>query len=70
MVRPLEAKSSEDNRLERCAGVGSKGRRSLWTELECVVVPAVDRRCVLAWGAAGGAENGTCMVGGPLWVWT
>lgn len=69
MVRPLEAKSSEDNRPERCAGVGSKGR-SLWTELECVVVPAVDRRCVLAWGAEGGAESGTCMVGGPSWVWT
>lgn len=69
MVRSPEAKSSEDNRLERCAGVGSK-RRSLWIELECVVVPAEDRRCVLAWGAEGGAESGTCMVGGPLWVWT
>lgn len=64
MALPPEAKSSEGNRLERCAGLGSKGR-SLWTELECVVAPGAGKRCVLAWGVEVGAESVTYMVVGP-----
>lgn len=69
MVPPPEARSSEDNRLERCAGLGSK-ERSLWTALECVVAPGADKQCVLAWGVGVGEESVTCMVVGPSWVWT